>query len=176
MSIPLLLCIQLACPNAVIEHTAILALATAKHTPTGQQVEHGGMIIERDTEFGPVYEWREARPEGGTATGVRVIDTALLHTGEKVVATYHVHLCLNGYFHDLYSRTDIIGAFFSRVPEYMLDSCTGLVHVFDAAVDKVRDTGRDVTLQDTGEVVYHLPAGRIIGDIHETEAGIDTDE
>ena len=56
---------------------------------------------------------------------------------------------------------------FYHVPTFMLDECTGQVHEFDPARDRARDTGTVVTVarKDGSQRQFHLPAGRIVGDI-----------
>lgn len=154
----------------VIEQTAILALQEAKHSLTGKTIEHGGMIFARNSDFGSLVEYLEPI-QGGKFDGVRVIDKDQLLKTDKMIGTYHIHLCMNGYYHQVFSTQDVIVAVLSGVPEFMLDECTGEVHEFDATVDKVHDTGIEAELfgSDCEKVVRHLPAGRIIGNINEIE-------
>jgi hypothetical protein len=155
--------------NGILEHTAIEALRVAKHSANGTMIEHGGMLVRHNSFVGPMYEYIQMPP--GRFAGVTVVDMKLLGETDELIGTYHVHPCMNGYANSMFSQTDVITAIFSRVPEFMLDSCTGLVHEFDAKIDKIHDTGEDVRIDDgspSGKEV-HLPYGRIIGDIEETE-------
>ena len=157
--------------NGLLEHTAVNALRAAKHTSTGTQLEHGGMLISRDTPYGRTLEYVEPTAEGKEAS-VTVIDRTFLHKGDVLVGTYHLHLCMFDYYHQYFSRQDVITAIFSGVPEYMLDECTGLVHVFDPKVDKVHGPGSieaHITTPDGKGARVHLPMGRIIEDIGEIE-------
>jgi len=149
----------------LLQSTALLALGAAYDSPTGTTVEHGGMLYQR----GDLIRYME--PHLGDPTGVRVIDRSLLQPGDILLATYHVHLCLAGYYHDLFSKQDVVAAFFTGIPEFMLDECTGEVHEFYSKEDKIRDTGRDVHIFGTKceDVLIHLPAGRIVGNIGETQ-------
>jgi len=169
------LLIQPALANNLIEDTAILALKAAKHTPTGTTLEHGGMIFSRDSgEWGTLIEYVEPVP-GGSAIGVQVINKKLLLPTDELLATYHLHLCMTGYYQQVFSRTDIRVAIISDVPEFMLDECTGDVHEFDPEVDfNEKAKGMDAHLfdKDGGLVILHLPFGRIIGNIGETEEKI----
>lgn len=155
---------------SLVERTAILALKEAKHSPTGMTREHGGMIFQRDSEFGPLIEYLEPI-QGGKFDGVRVIDKDQLQPNDKMVATYHIHICMKDYYHAVFSYQDIVVAILSGTPEFMLDTCTGDIHEFDPKVDKIHDTGIEAHLfgPDCEKVDRHLPAGRIIGNIGETE-------
>lgn len=165
------LAVRSALAADLLERTAVQALKAAKHSPTGMQVEHGGMIISRQTASGRVLEYIE--PTGdGDPTSVTVLNRKLLGPDDELVATYHIHLCMDGYIHAYFSTADVITAVFSSRPEFMLDSCTGLVHEFDPAVDKVHGPGSQdfvVATPDGNGKLRHLPSGRIIGDIGETE-------
>jgi hypothetical protein len=150
-----------------LEHTAIEALRVAKHL----DVEHGGMLVRRQTDYGPVYLYIEMPP--GDRTGVKVIDRSQLLEGDTLVGIYHTHLCLTGYAYGLYSRMDVTTAIFSGLTSFMLDECTGLVHEFNAKIDNIKATGENVIITDDdgGNVrSVHLPAGRIVGDIGQTES------
>lgn len=164
------LLIQPLFANNLIENTAILALKEAKHSPTGMIREHGGMIFQRDSEFGPLVEYLEPI-QGGKFDGVRVIDKDQLLKSDKLLATYHIHLCMAGYYHQVFSAQDVIVAILSGIPEFMLDTCSGEIHEFDSKIDKIHDTGIDGHLfgPNCEELLRHLPSGRIIGNIGETE-------
>jgi len=160
-----------AMANSQLERTAIEALRVAKHSPTGKEFEHGGMLIGKHTDYGYVVEYLEPQPHG-SATGVTVFQKDLLAVDNVLVGSYHIHLCMADYYHAYFSATDVITALFSGVPEFMLDECTGDVHEFDPRVDKIRGPGSiDAHISgDHGEsLARHLPAGRIIGNIGETE-------
>lgn len=165
--------------NSVLEHTAINALRIAKQESLVDHHEHGGMLYRMDTPYGPIVEYME--PEDGslaTKSGVRVIDMNKLPVGAKLIATYHVHPCLAGYYHQVFSKTDVIAAFMHGLPEFMLDECSGLVHEFDPHVDKPRDTGIEAEIVGpNGEgITIHLPSGRIIADIGETMTEAEDDD
>jgi hypothetical protein len=153
-----------------LERTAIDALTAAKHSPSGKTNEHGGMIYVEQTEYGPVFKFLEPTPEG-SPTSVIVVDKKMLPEGAELVATYHVHLCMSGYYHAYFSTQDVIVTILTGLPEFMLDECTGEIHEFDSHRDKIHDTGIDAkTCGEHGEELdRHLPSGRIIGNIHETE-------
>ncbi len=151
----------------LLERTAILALKTAKASTTGTTNEHGGMLIERSSKL---IEFVEPTPEGNP-TSVTVIDKKQLHWGDRIVGTYHVHLCMAGYYHQYFSVQDVVVAIFSGVPEFMLDECTGDVHEFDPHQDKIHDTGIDghIVGPHCELLIRHIPEGRIIGNINEIE-------
>jgi hypothetical protein len=169
----ILLLLFLAAPafaTTQLERTAIDALIAAKHTPTGKTNEHGGMIYVEQTESGPVFKFLEPTPEG-SPTSVLVVDKSKLPPDAELVATYHLHLCMSGYYHAYFSTQDVIVTILTGLPEFMLDECTGEVHEFDSHRDKIHDTGIDAkTCGPNGEELdRHLPSGRIIGNIGETE-------
>ena len=159
-----------ASANTLLENTAVAALIAAKHSATGTTLEHGGMLVRRQTDWGLVIEYFEPTPEG-SQTEVTVLARALLGEGDMLVGPYHLHLCMTDYYHGYFSVRDVITAIFSGVPEFMLDECTGEVHEFDPKVDKVHDTGIDAHIKGpNGERQdKHIPSGRIIADIGETE-------
>ncbi len=169
--------IQPALANNIVEDTAIVALKEAKHSPTGTTHEHGGMIFQRDSESGPVVMFLEPTPEG-QFDGVQVIDKKLLLPGDKLLGTYHLHLCMKGYYYDRFSAQDVVAAIFSGVPEFMLDECSGEVHEFDVVGMKYKEIRE--TIRATGKVSHVfgpncedvekiLPVGQIVGNIGETE-------
>jgi hypothetical protein len=157
-----------------LQQDAVQALLAAKHNPTGTRFEHGGMLYAEWTPQGPLYRYLEPTA-GGSPDHVRVIDKTLLKRSDVLLGTYHLHLCFAAkdwiYFHQYFSTTDVITAFISGVPEFMLDECTGDVHEFDPKVDKIRDTGIDtfVTNDKCKKIKRHLPTGRVIANIHEIE-------
>jgi len=154
----------------LVELTAIAALIAAKHSATGTTDEHGGMIFNHPTDHGIVVEYIE--PGGGNAVSVPVIDRKLLKDKNgTLLATYHVHLCMAGYYHQYFSVQDVVVAILSGVPEFMLDECTGDIHEFDPMVDRVHDTGIDghIAGPHCEDLPRHLPSGRVIGNIHEVE-------
>jgi hypothetical protein len=164
------LLIQPVFANNLIENTAIIALKNAKHSATGKTFEHGGMIIRHEDETGTTIKYLEPFPNG-KFDGVQVIDFNQIPTGDKLVGTFHTHLCMEGYYHDLFSIADVMSAYFSHVPEFMLDECTGEIHEYDPNIDQVRDTRRVVHLfgPECEKVDKYLPTGRIVGNIGEKE-------
>jgi len=156
----------------LIELTAVAALLNAYHSPSGLTNEHGGMIYNHPTNAGIVVEYVEPTPEGDP-TSVTVIDRKMLKARDgTLLATYHVHLCLEGYYHAYFSVADVMVAIFSGVPEFMLDECTGDIHEFDPKVDKIRGPGGidGHIFGSNGEKLdRHLPGGRIIKNIGETQ-------
>ena len=154
----------------LLERTAIEALRAAKHSATGTTNEHGGMLYWHHSDDGPILEFLEPTP-AGSPTSVIVVNKDLLSGDDELTATYHVHLCMNGYYHAYFSTQDVIVSILTGMPEFMLDECTGDVHEFDSRRDKIHDTGIDAkTCGPNGEELdRHLPSGRIIGNIGETE-------
>lgn len=163
--------------SSLLEDAAILALKEAKHSPTGTTLEHGGMIYGHPSADGPVIKFIEPN-SGGQFDGVQVVDKSLLKPGDVLLATYHVHLCMNDYYVDRFSSQDVVAAIFTRVPEFMLDECTGDVHEFDVSdqpfdgiVEQIRATGKESHLfgPHCEDVIKLLPTGKIVGNIGETE-------
>jgi len=164
--------------NNIVENTAIAALKAAKDSPTGTTVEHGGMIIQRDGgDSGPVVMYIEPNSDG-KFDGVQVVDRKILLPGDVILATYHVHLCIKDYYYDRFSAQDVVAAIFSGVPEFMLNECTGNVHEltvggkqFPDIVAEIRETGKvsHVFGPHCEKVDKLLPAGKIVGNIGETE-------
>lgn len=75
----------------------------------------------------------------------------------KLAGTIHSHPCLADTHEVGYFSPDDVGSTITEgVPGYMLDECTGEVHVFDPATDKAGDT----YLKD--DEIY-LTKGRVIG-------------
>lgn len=151
-----------------LQDLATRALRQAHDEPNGTIYEHGGMLIENQGAL----RYMEPYPDNDQPDGVRTINKSLLLQGDTLVGTYHTHPCLAGYYHQYFSVPDVIVAIFTRVPEFMLDECSGEVHEFFSATDSVHETGADVTVHHicTGETkVVHLPAGRIVGNVGVTE-------
>src|SRR5271157_2529722 len=160
--------IQPVLANSLLETTAILALKTAKDSPTGTTLEHGGMIYGHPSDSGPIVEFMEPTP-GGSSVAVRVVNLDLLKSGDILLATYHLHLCMTGYYHALFSTQDVIAAILTGVPEFMLDECTGEVHELDLVglrapfiAEKIHETGHEAKLfgSDCEKIIRILPAGK----------------
>jgi len=158
--------------NGIVEHTAIQALTVAKHSDTGRTLEHGGMLVSTQTPYGRIVRYVEPSAPNRDVTSVTVIEKKMLTKNDVLVGSYHLHLCFSNYYHAYFSVQDVLTAFFSGVPEFMLDECTGDIHEFDPLVDKVRGPGgidAHISGPKGERLSRHLPAGRIIGNIGETE-------
>jgi hypothetical protein len=117
--------------NTPLQDMAIAALTAAHASDTGTQIEHGGMLIR-----GTDGSLRFFEPHVGDETGIQIVDFHILKQGELMMGTYHTHLCMAHYYHAVFSKQDVISAFLTGVPEFMLDECTGLVHEFDSRADQ----------------------------------------
>jgi len=161
----LLLASAPAFSNTLLQDTAIIALRAAHDSATGTVVEHGGMLIKSGDDY------RFVEPAQGDETGIRVVDFSQLKAGEQLIGTYHTHLCMAHYYHGLFSKQDVIAAYLTGVPEFMLDECTGEVHEFNSRVDHVWETGvpSHIFGKDCEKVDILLPVGRVVGNIGETE-------
>ena|SRR5271165_634219 len=149
--------------NTPLQDKAIEALRQAHDEPNGSIYEHGGMIVENQGSL----RWIEPHPENDSPDSVLSLDKHALIAGDRMVATYHTHPCMAGYYHAYFSIPDVIIAIFTAVPSFMLDECTGEVHEFFTLVDKVHETGDDVEVRGAHcEKKYvHLPTGRIVGNV-----------
>lgn len=153
--------------NTPLQDTAVAALKAAHDSATGTIVEHGGMLI-RNAQG----ELHFVEPHVGEETGTQVVDFKILKPGDLFMGTFHTHLCLAHYYHWVFSKQDIISAFLTGVPEFMLDECTGEVHEFDSRADHIADTAITAHIfgKNCEDLEVRLPAGRIVGNIGETEA------
>ncbi len=153
-----------ALANTPLQDEAIRALRAAHDEPNGTIYEHGGMILVNSGTM----RYVEPHPDNDKPTSVFVSDRGMLLQGDMLVATYHTHPCIRGYFHAYFSPPDIWVQIISGVPEFILDECDGSVHeFFYRYVDKVFETGIDITYHnDKCELQKgHLPTGRIVGNI-----------
>jgi hypothetical protein len=151
--------------NTPLQDLAVQALKAAHNSKTGATVEHGGMLIRNGESI------RFVEPRQGQETTIRVIDRDVLNPGDYIAGTYHTHLCMSGYYHQVFSTQDVVMAIFSGLPEFMLDECTGEVHEFNTKIDKLRDTAIVGHLfgENCEKVDKYLPAGIIVGNIGVTE-------
>jgi hypothetical protein len=151
--------------NTPLQDVAVQALKAAHNSKTGATVEHGGMLIRNGEGI------RFIEPRQGEEAAIRVIDRDILKEGDTLAGTYHTHLCMSGYYHQVFSTQDVVVAIFSGLPEFMLDECTGEVHEFNVKIDKIRDTAIVGHLfgENCEKVDKYLPAGYIVGNIGVTE-------
>lgn len=164
--IGLALLAQAAFASTPLQDKAIEALRQAYDEPNGKIFEHGGMIVANQGTL----RFIEPYPDNDQPDGVYTTDRKMLLSGDSLVGTYHTHPCMKDYYHQYFSRSDVIVAMFSGVPAFMLDECTGDVHEFFTAVDEVRDTGDDLPVRGPKcvKVMMHLPLGRVVGNIGES--------
>ena len=87
-------------------------------------------------------------------------------TSWKVVADFHTHPCLRGYWTGYFSNTDADGNMLECMEGYLLDQCTGLVHHFDPATMKPEHN------LDEG----HATAGVIVGRVRVTGLDVSANE
>ncbi len=88
---------------------------------------------------------------------VRVIDS-IGPSDWKSAAGIHSHPCLPEHEPSFFSPEDMIGAITSRIPQYMVDLCTGDVHEFLPGITKP-----DETLTNEGIYMTH---GNIVGHVN----------
>jgi hypothetical protein len=153
---------QAALATTPLQEKAIEALKQAHDEPNGSIYEHGGMIVANQGTL----RYIEPHPDNAQPDGVIAYDKSTLLAGDTMVATYHTHPCMVRYFHQYFSVPDVIIAIYTTAPAFMLDECTGDVHEFFTAIDKVHETGGDVDVQmNCKSKTVHLPTGRIVGNI-----------
>jgi hypothetical protein len=150
--------------EAQVQLTATRALRWAFYAPNGYRWEYAGIIVIHGGELGYSAFPRTLKKVDAVEMDVEKQRVA----GDTLVGLYHTHPCKpEEYFPQYFSPQDLVSAFFWHVPTFMLDECTGKVHEFDPARDHARDTGTVVTVErkDGTRRQFHLPAGRIVGDI-----------
>lgn len=147
-----------------IQATAVRALRWAFYAPNGYRWEYSGILIRRNGELGYSVSPRTLKK----IDAVEMDPAKQQAPGDMLVALYHTHPCEpREYFPQYYSPQDLISAFFYHVPTFILDECTGDVHEFDPAIDRVSDSGVVVEIQTKSGRTRHvrLPAGRVVGNI-----------
>jgi proteasome lid subunit RPN8/RPN11 len=157
--------VRAALANTPIQNTAIAALKAAYDKPNGTVYEHGGMIVENSGAL----RWVEPHPDNASRDSVYAVDRKMLAKGDVMVGTYHTHPCMTDYYVPYFSTADVILAYFTAVPAFILDECTGDVHEFFSLVDEIHDTGDDLPVRGANckRIIRHLPTGRIVGNIGE---------
>ena len=147
-----------------IQSTAVRALRWAFYARNGYRWEYAGILIRRNGELGYSAFPRTLKK----VDAVEMDPSKQQAPGDMLVALYHTHPCNpRDYFPQYFSPQDLISAFFWHVPTFILDECTGEVHEFDPALDRVSDTGVvvEVRTQSGRTRRVRLPAGRIVGNI-----------
>jgi len=153
-----------AADEAQVQLTAVRALRWAFYAPNGYRWEYSGIIVIHDGELGYSAFPRTLKK----VDAVEMDADKQRAPGDTLVGLYHTHPCKpEEYFPQYFSPQDLVSAFFYHVPTFMLDECTGQVHEFDPARDHAYETGTVVTVErrDGTHRQFHLPAGRIVGDI-----------
>ena len=147
-----------------IQDTAVRALRWAFYARNGYRWEYSGILIRRDGELGYSAFPRTLKQ----VDSVEMDPSKQQAPGDMLVALYHTHPCNpRDYFPQYFSPQDLISAFFWHVPTFILDECTGEVHEFDPALDRVSDSGVvvEVRTKSGRSRRVRLPAGRIVGNI-----------
>jgi len=150
--------------SEALETAAVSALRWAFYAPNGYRWEYGGILVLHEGEV--MYN---AFPRTLKKVDAVPMDAyKQLNPGDKLIGLYHTHPCKSKeYFSQYYSPQDLVSVYYYHVPSFILDECTGEVHEFDPAVDRVRSSGAVVTVvqRNGARRVVHLPAGRIVGNI-----------
>jgi hypothetical protein len=148
--------IEFATQDAVA--IAIVTYIYAKHP---HYYEYGGVIQRL-----PDGKFIASEPNSDYhADNVNIDYDPLMYAGNyPIVSDYHVHPCMKGYGSNFFSPEDLHGMRSTREPGYILDECTGDVHVWDPAKDTAQQAS--TILKMDGEPRGPLLSeGRIIGHI-----------
>jgi hypothetical protein len=146
-----------------VQAVAVRALRWAFYYPNGYRWEYSGVISLHDGQLR--YSSYPRTLKRVDAVGM---DVDRMHDPEdRVVGLYHSHPCASrSYYSQYFSPNDLISVFFYNVPSFILDECTGDVHEFDPAQDKVRSGKVEwIKRKDGTSHKVYLPAGRIVGNI-----------
>jgi hypothetical protein len=81
-----------------------------------------------------------------------------------IVADFHVHPCMKGYASGEFSPEDLHGMREIKIPGYILDECTGDVHIWDPLIDSSQFASIVLHMKGTPRGPQ-LSAGRIVGNI-----------
>lgn len=155
-----------------VDWAAIAASLNAHHQPEADKYEYGGIIYSHK---GTILWSAPETDEEIDAVSIRI--HAMLDPDDTLLGVYHTHPCMpNTHYVHLLSKPDVLMGYFNQVPVYMLDECTGDVHVYDPKIDHIRDTAVPVHVRDylCHPIAVVLPTGRIIGNIRETDPPNDT--
>lgn len=145
-----------------LEQAAVNALRDARTQPNGERWEYSGVIVMRDG----MYQHPMFPRTDGKIDRVGYSPEQFIKPGDYLLALYHTHPCYRGYWSQYFSRADLVAPMFYHVPAFVLDACTGAVHVFDWRHDKPDATGVDVVVDAGGKNrKVHLTAGRLVGNI-----------
>lgn len=112
-------------PDTAVE-AAIYALKKA-YDEHPHYYEYGGVVMQM-----PSGRFNSSTPRTeGNASGMNIVYDFMAYDGQyPIVADYHTHPCMDGYNPSLFSDTDLKSAREYRLPGYMLDECTGDVHLW----------------------------------------------
>jgi hypothetical protein len=146
-----------------IQALAVHALRWAFYYPNGYRWEYSGVISLHHGELR-----HSSYPRTLKQVDAVGMDADRMHEpGDTLVALYHSHPCASRtYYSEYFSPNDLISVFFYNVPSFILDECTGDVHEFDPAQDKVRSGKVEwIKRKDGSSRKIYLPAGRIVGNI-----------
>lgn len=155
-----------------LEHTAVAALKYLRQQPHAAEWEYSGVIVYR----AGTYQYSGFPHTDQFRDHVKLDIKGQVLPGDKLVAIYHNHPCYSTtLWVQYFSPADLMSAKFYNVPAFLLDTCTGDVHMFDWNVDTIKGSGADVkvTTPQGEKKILHLPAGRIVGNIGVTSPNLD---
>jgi hypothetical protein len=147
---------QVAPPTQVVKHggpfdspveAALDALSYVyQHLP---YYEAGGVVLEHEGKY---YTSKPVTDFVGAS--VHLDEDPASYPGSRIVATYHNHPCLDKTFvPGEFSPQDLRTSRVSNTAGYMLDFCTGELHVWDPKIDDNNNV--------IGRIVGHVPVRSI---------------
>lgn len=153
-------------PARSLEWAGLQAEKHLAAVPAAAKFEYTGIVVQRANG---TYAWSAYPTTNSSVDSVRVHPKDMLLPGETLAGLYHNHPCMpQSHFNRLLSKPDVMLSYIWGVPMFMLDMCTGDVHVYDPLHDHVRDTGETVKVEDLDTctpITMVLPRGRIVGNV-----------
>jgi hypothetical protein len=146
-----------------VDTAAIAALTQAFNMPHGHEVEYGGAIFDE----GKGLEHTLPPHTDAANDHVQLNPQLVIPPGAKFLAVFHTHPCMpTTHYPEYFSPQDIGMALLVGVPSYVLNECTGEVHVYDPSADMPTGVVPPARSDDAPNAFsLHLFAGRLVGNI-----------
>lgn len=161
-------------PSRNLEWAGVQAEKHLAENPGAVKYEYTGIIVKRANG---TYAWTAYPRTNNSVDSVKVNPKAMLMPGDTLAGLYHNHPCMpRTHFTHQLSKPDVMLTYIYGVPMFMLDMCTGDVHVYDPLRDHVKDTGVWVSAIDPytcKDILTMIPSGRIVGNIGKTFPDMD---
>lgn len=142
---------------------AVEALKNAFNTHNGEIWEHGGIIFKR----GWWLMTTSPAISDSSPDSLWISPKNLKGPSDVLVGIFHTHPCFTkSHFSNYFSVPDIAQSLYLRVPTFILDECSGIVHEFDPEVDDPEAT--QIVVAE-----HYLVAGRVVGNIGQTGRDLD---